>query len=275
MQKRYPIKTNFEDLDKIIGGLYPGELMVIGSRPATGKSSLLFALIKKITLESCCKGLLFSLELPIDMFTERLASSISGISISKIRATRNRSKIWPGLTQEESKIYKKVLSEVCDLPLIIDDTENKKIDDICDFAREIFFREKGIDIIFIDELGLITLNNEKPSAADRIFEIVTKVKQLAMELKIPIVITCHVSRMTEPDPPGFLDLQYSSIIDNADVIILLDRKRLRSYFCQFQDVTLYVAKNNFGEIGEIKLQFSTETLNYELFPSSIKSSLIL
>lgn len=275
MQKQYPIKTNFEDLDIIIGGLFPGELMVIGSRPAIGKTSFLVTLIKKITFGSFYKGLLFSLELSSEFFRERLASSFSGISINKIRATRMGNKTRPGLSKDESKIYKKVLSGVYDLPLIIDDTENKKIDDICDSAREIFFREKGIDIIYIDYLGLISTNNYKASLTDVVAEIVTKLKQLARELNIPIVTTCQASRSAEPVPPRPSDLTGRSgiMIDNADVIILLDRKRPKTDFYSYQDVTLYIAKNSFGETGEVKLEYNAATLSYECYPSSIKNSL--
>ncbi len=58
------------------------------------------------------------------------------------------------------------------------------------------------------------------------------------------------------------------MIDNADVIILLDRKRPKQDFYSYQDVTLYVAKNNFGEIGEVKLEYNAATLNYESYSTN-------
>ena len=70
------IKTGFIDLDRIIGGLYPGELMVIGAPPSMGKTSFLAALIRNITWKHGTKGLLFSLVKPIDNFRKYLVSSI-------------------------------------------------------------------------------------------------------------------------------------------------------------------------------------------------------
>ena len=67
-----PIKSNFKKLDDLTGGFFPGEVTVIGARPAVGKTAFLDSLIKQITVDSGTPGLLFSLEMSIEVFYMRM-----------------------------------------------------------------------------------------------------------------------------------------------------------------------------------------------------------
>ncbi len=267
MQIRYPIKTNFEDLDRFIGGLYPGEIMVFGSYPRVDRLSFLVTLIKKITLESGCKSLYFYHDLTKYVLRERLVSSISGISINKIHTAGRDIINLTGLTKEEARIFEKLNAEVCDLPIVI--VETGKINNCCDFAREIFFKEKGFDIIFIDNLSFIHTDNDKSSATT-----MKQLKQLARDLNVPIVI-CEAVGNRAYLPNDLYLIINPDVLNNADVFLSLDRK-IRSFdFSLFLNETIQILKNNFGDLGEINLSFSTETYSYEEYPASIKSSLIL
>ena len=254
-----PIKTELTDLDKIIGGLYPGEILLIGSRPAIGKSSLIRTLIKKVTIEKGIKSLLFSLEIPKPLFQMSIVVSLSGISTWKILLQK--------LEEEELKIYNMFLSQVEDLPIIIDDTENNNINDICNMSRKLV-KEEGIEIIYLDYLGLITINEENPSIEDFCTEVMTKLKGLARELNIPIVLACQVSRT--PEHISMRGICHSSIIDNSDVILLLDRKRNYSENPIFYFAHLDIVKNNYGDTGGFKLRFMPESGCFENLPLPVK-----
>lgn len=257
-----PIKTELTDLDEIIGGLYPGEILLIGTRPAIGKSSFIRTLIKKVTMGKGIRSLFFSLEIPKEKIQMELVSTLSGIPTWRIRQHK--------FEEAELKTYNMLLSQVEDFPIIIDDTENKNINDICDMSRKLV-KEEGIEIIYIDYLGLITINEENPSIEDFCNEVMTKLKGLARELNIPIVLACQVSRA--PEHISMRGIRHSSIIDNSDVILLLDRKRTdeirRYWFAQ-----LDVVKNNYGDTGGIKLRFMPESVCFENLPLPVKEIMV-
>ena len=223
MQNLDPIKTGFTDLDKIIGGLYPGELVVIGAGPDIGKTSFLATLIKKIIWEQGRKGLLFSLSKSIEQFRLYLISSISGISPFIISYPERLGK-YERLKKDEQEFLKMISFEVSNLPLFIDDTQDKNINDLCDAARKMI-RDIGVEVIYIDNIEYIIKDNVYSSRDSVINEVITKLKQLAKELCVPIVGTTFARGVGYSHRPPSLSSLYPSIIDNADVILLLNRPR--------------------------------------------------
>lgn len=151
------IKTGFTDLDKIIGGLYPGELVVISSKFSKGKSSFLRTIIKNVAFGIGCKGLFFCFDLMKTTFHDRWVSSISDIPMREIRSSRLRER-W-------CKLYKTILDEVCDLPIIIYEDRDKSIDDLCDISRRMV-KEEGVKIIYIDDLCCLNGYDGKTPFAD-------------------------------------------------------------------------------------------------------------
>lgn len=259
-----PIKTGFTDLDEIIGGLYPGELMVIGSRPAICKTSFLATLIKKITWETGSKGLLFCLNKYIEQFHEYLVSQITGISKDRVRNVR-----WK-LNKDELEFCKIVLADISDLPLTIystldinPDDSYIKIDELCKIARELIHK-KSAKIIYLDDIEFVKATNEASG------DVYSKLKDLAKELSVPIVITNQVSRRAEPKLPNLSDLNCFKSLEYFDVVLLLDRKRRYDETSRYQFASINVAKNNYGNTREIKFLYSPTTLCYDNLPLPVK-----
>ncbi len=247
------IKTNLKDLDEIIGGLYPGEIMAIGESPYIGTTAFLATLIKKITWENGTTGLLFCLKNTIAEFQEYLISSISGISKSKIS---NRSL---NLNNEELQICRSVYRAITDLPLIINTSINNypynTIDMLCSLSRDLFHKN-GIEIIYIDSLESLYNNN---TFGHRVPEIFMILKKMALELKIPIVFTWQ----------SFVEDNWNP--SDVDVCLLLKRKRMRDNFMpRYYFAKIKVVKNNYGNTGEIKLRFMPEFQCFETLPSYLK-----
>ena len=258
MQEIYPIKTDYEDLDKIIGGFYPGELTIIGSRPATGKSSFLITLIKRITLISCIPGLFFSIEMPAIRIYSRLVALISGISYFIVRGYID-SDFSLKRDNDKPDIFVNLLKQVQDFPFIINDKAHININEICAEARKVC-KKKRVQIIYIDYFGLITTDNKKDPFTAQASCIIKKLKNLALELNIPIVITCMLSRCAEPSQPQLKDFECSAIENISDNIILMYEEH--SYDTDFNPIKLIVAKNKHGEIGNIDLMFVKNTLMF-------------
>lgn len=255
-------KTGFTDLDKIIGGIYPGELMVIGAGPSIGKTSFLAALIRNITWKHETKGVLFSLQKTIASFRKYLVSSISGLPISIISHRLER------LSEEELEVYKMYSFEVGNLPMFIDDTPDKTINELCKSARKKVL-EDGVEIIYIDDINCIGVDSGPIPFSVHISEVMKKLKQLAKELNVPIVGTLHASRTAESDPPPLSRFHHSSVIENADVILLLAEQRIRGSIPSPQIETLKIGKNIYGDTGEIKIRYFLDTVCFDNFnPSS-------
>lgn len=254
------IKTGFIDLDRIIGGLYPGELMVIGAPPSMGKTSFLAALIRNITWKHGTKALMFSVEKPIESFRKYLVSTISGLPISIIGHRLEK------LSEEEFEVYKMYSFEVENLPMFIDDTPEKTINDLCESARKKVC-EDGVEIIYIDNPEFIYTDSGY-AAIDVIFcEVMIKLKQLAKELNVPIVTTRCVGRTVEPDPP-LLSLFSLKGIENIDVILLFTEQRIKYEMPSPHIETLKIKKNCFGETGEIKVRYFLDTVCFDNLESA-------
>ena len=269
MQNFDPIKTDFTDLDKIIGGLYPGELVVIGAGPSIGKTSFLASLIRNITLKHEKKGLLFTLSKPVEAFRLYLISSISGISYFKIEYPEGLGK-YEGLKKDEQEFLKMISFEVSNLQMFIDDTYEKNINDLCESARKMI-RDVGVEIIYIDNINDLSTDDVYSSWSFVICEVITKLKQLAKELNVPIVGTTNACGVGYSHHPPSLSSLHPSIIDKADVILLLNRPRTEEALSY--PASLNIAKNIYGDTGEIKITFFPETICFDNFDMTSENGL--
>ena len=247
-----PIKSNFKNLDSLTGGFFPGEVTVVGARPTIGKTAFIGSLIKNIIREPGNNCLFFSIEMAAETFRKRLATSMLRIPFSKIRDSK--------LNQTEEESLKKQLKEINDFPLYIVDKPDQNIMDLCKQAKKIV-REKDIKIIFIDYLGLIHTPVDCAPVFEQASLIIKKLKILARELNIPIVLTCQVARSGYPStPPDLMQLRGTGDIEGvADVIILIDRETSKE-ICATK---LIVAKNHNGKLGTAELSFIPDFVLFE------------
>lgn len=252
MNQLKPIKSNFNGLDNLTGGFFPGEVTVVGARPTIGKTAFIASLIKNIIREPGNNCLFFSIEMCAETFCKRLAASMLRMPFTKIRDSI--------LNDEEAAQLKKQLKEIYDLPLYIEDNPNQKIADICKQAKKIV-HEKHIKIIFIDYLGLIQISDENAAVYEQVSQVIKKLKILAREINIPIVITCQVARSGySSTPPDLQSLRGTGDIEGvADVVLLIDRETSKE-ICA---TNLIVAKNHNGKLGTVELKFIPEIVLFE------------
>lgn len=247
-----PIKSNFKKLDDLTGGFFPGEVTVIGSRPAVGKTAFLYSLIKQITLDSGTPGLLFSLEMSIEVFYMRMVSSMAKIPYMKFR---NKT-----LDENEENCWEKITKLIKDLPLEINDKPDININELCDEARKIY-NKANVKIIYIDYLGLITTDDESQPVYEKVSFIIKKLKVLAREINIPIVLLCQVARDVGGNPPELSHLRGSGEVESvADVIFLLHRDRKIN---EGRSSQLFIAKNHNGPLGAVDFAFYPEFATFE------------
>ena len=255
------VNTGFATLDEMLAGLRAGQLIVVGARPAVGKTSFALTLALNAVRQDVKVGI-FSLEMSGKELAQRIICAESGISISQFRMGAIPKASWDG-----------VAAACCDIPgndIEIEDKANVTIGDICaTAARMLRGAERGL--IVIDYLQLISSASDGSKFQNRaveVGEISRRLKVLAKELGVPVVTLAQLSRQAEfhPGAPRLSDLRESgSIEQDADTVLFLSREEDEKSGAR--QVILSVAKNRSGPTGDIDMLFvPTSTKFYEVGP---------
>jgi replicative DNA helicase len=255
------LKTGFSELDKKTAGFQKGDLIIIGARPAMGKTT--FAQNLAFNFASIGKGVLFfSMEMASSEIVDRMVSSISGVDNWKVR-TGN-------LTNDEINQVDDALADLSDMPLYIDDTSSMDVMEVRNKARRAM-HDNEISAVVIDYLQLIQGSARYAGQrVQEVTEISRNLKIMARELDIPVIALAQLSRnVTGRDNPRPIlsDIRESgSIEQDADLVMFLHRD---DYYHQNEkdyentNITeLILAKHRHGAIGTIELYFKPELLRF-------------
>ncbi len=258
------LRTGFRDLDKKTAGLQKGDLIIIGARPAMGKTTLAENLAYNVaTRNGDGRGVLFfSMEMSKEELIERMVSTESGVDNWRIR-TGN-------LSDEDFARIGDAMAEMNEAPLYIDDTSSMTVLEVRNKARRAM-HDHTISMVVIDYLQLIRgTDRYKGNRVQEVTEISRGLKTLARELEIPVIALAQLNRgVTDRDDPRpvLSDLRESgSIEQDADLVMLLHRP---DYYRQNDDdyeptnlTELIIAKHRHGEVGKINLYFHPKLLKF-------------
>ena len=256
------LKTGFRDLDKKTAGFQKGDLVIIGARPAMGKTTFAQNLTYNIASMNKKGVLFFSMEMAANEIVDRMISDVSGVDNWKMRTDN--------LSEEEFNKIGDALAEMDELPIYIDDTSSMTIMDLRNKARRAM-HDHDIGIVIVDYLQLIQGSDRyKGNRVQEVTEISRGLKILARELEIPVIALAQLSRNVtgRDDPrPVLSDLRESgSIEQDADLVMFLHRP---DYYRQNDDnyeethiTELLIAKHRHGAIGKIELYFHPELLRF-------------
>jgi replicative DNA helicase len=280
------LATNFEDLDRMLGGLHSSDLIILAGRPSMGKTALATNIAFNVARSRLAherapehdkpvnKGgvvAFFSLEMSAEQLATRLLSDAAGIESDRIR----RGKINKGE-------YEKLADEAANLqllPLHIDETGAIGIAQLQARARRLQ-RTCGLDCVVVDYLQLVTGSSKKSDGrVQEVSEITQGLKALAKDLKVPVVALSQLSRQVETRDdkrPQLSDLRESgSIEQDADVVLFvyresyyLERAEPRegsdehiNWMRQMDEVRnqaeVIIGKQRHGPIGKVKLFFDS------------------
>ncbi len=274
------VETGLDLLDKYTnGGFQKSDYIIVAARPSVGKTAFAVSLIRNMIRKEK-KVAFFSLEMPASQIITRLLSCQSRVDLSKLFTGNLSESDVSHINSAAEKIYQSEFYLV--------DEPNMKLSDIRSRAR-MLQREKGIEIIFIDYIGLIESGLDPRTPRHEQVGYVSKaLKQLARELNIPVVVLCQVSRDTADQEPQLNNLRDSgSIEQDADLVMFIHRRtnltelseedqaKLQtdsSGKARVQYTKLLVAKNRNGKTGTIFIgyigditSFETVTQNKDLF----------
>ena len=256
------LKTGFSDLDKKTAGFQKGDLIIIGARPAMGKTTLAENLAYNASTINNRGVLFFSMEMAKSEIVDRMISDVSGVNNWNIR-TGN-------LSDDDFSKIGDALGEMDSANLYLDDSSSMTILELRNKARRAA-HDHDIGMIIVDYLQLLQgTDRYAGNRVQEVTEISRGLKTLARELEIPVVALAQLSRNVtgRDDPrPVLSDLRESgSIEQDADLVMFLHRVdyyHMNEPDYEETNITeLIIAKHRHGPVGKIELYFHPELLRF-------------
>ncbi|OGN06388.1 MAG: replicative DNA helicase [Candidatus Yanofskybacteria bacterium RIFCSPHIGHO2_01_FULL_45_42] len=259
------LKTDFHDLDNLLGGFQKSDLIILAARPSVGKTAFAINLALKIARQNIPVGL-FSMEMSADQVVDRLIAAEAGVSLHKLRTGK--------LSHQDERDDFLSITTACDklgnLPIFIDDSPSPNVLQMRAMARRLQ-SEHGLGLLVIDYLQLMSARRNYDSPVQQVTEISRGLKGLAKELGIPVIAISQLSRAVENregHKPKLSDLRDSgSIEQDADLVMFihredkvnLDRARDNNMLNVAQ---LIIAKHRNGPTGELDFRIDPGSLKF-------------
>ena len=242
------VPTGFGDLDKKLSGLQDSTLVIVAARPSMGKSTLVMNIAQYLGVKEKVPVGVFYLEMSKEQLVDLMLASQSDVDAWKI-TTGN-------LKEEDFEKLSEAMGELAEAPIFIDDTPGISIMEMRTKARRLQM-EEGLKLLIVDYLQLIH-GRDLENRVQEVSEISQALKNLARELKIPVLACSQLSRAVESRQakiPQLSDLRESGGIEqDADVVMFLYREDPED----FENVKLSIAKHRSGPLGEMDLKFIGE-----------------
>lgn len=246
------LSTGFIDLDRILNGMRPGQLITIAARPGVGKTSLALDMLRHNAIRANRSVLMFSLEMSARELVLRLISAESGVPSKDMLSGKTSDAHWAAIAQCYQKIVDAKIS-------IIDDA-TVTMADAARLARLIEREKGGIDLIIIDYLQLMNSGRKSESRQLEVADISRSAKILAKEMGVPVIALSQVNRAAEArndKKPVLSDLRDSGAIEqDSDVVLLIHREEIYvPETPRVGEADVMVAKNRSGPLGNCVLTF--------------------
>jgi len=261
------ITSGFDRLDDFTTGFNPGELIIIAARPSMGKTALAMNIATGAAHHGGASVAIFSLEMDVRQLVLRMLAGEAHIGLQRVRTGR--------MTKEEYARLSNAAGRLADMNLFFDDQPGLEIGELRARARQLYIEHK-INLIVIDYLQLITPPKLVDNQQQWVAYVSASLKNLAKELKIPIIVLSQLSRATESRggerKPLLSDLRDSGAIEqDADVVMFVYRpeyykdlwknKKDPQYEVGTQSypieglAEIIIAKNRNGPTGSLPLTF--------------------
>jgi len=254
------VRTGFTDLDNLIDGFHPNELIILAARPGMGKTALALNIAENVAIKGKQTVLFVSLEMAKLELALRLICSRAQLNSYKIR--RNL------LSKEEQSRFTDVCCELGEAPIYIDDTPSRSVAEIAAVARRLK-RQSDLKLIVIDYIGLIRPENAEDPRQEQVAKFARRLKLLSRELHLPVLCLAQLNRQADTgrkdERPRLSQLRESGAIEqDADVVMFIHRKAMAmseedSAAADMDNMAeLIVAKQRNGPTDDVPLIFRKE-----------------
>jgi replicative DNA helicase len=273
------LDTGFLDLDRMTGGLRPSELTIVAARPSMGKTALALNFAHNLALRQQAPVGIFSLEMGVEQLAERLLCiGTKYTQQGRVRGISTTRLLNPDLTDQEWSVLQQSYERLSSAPIFIDDSSVLSVGALKSKVRRLHATH-GIQCVIVDYLQLMTAGSYGDNRVQEVSEISRGLKQVARELRIPVIALSQLSRAVESrttKKPQLSDLRESGAIEqDADVVMFIHRPdyyeekkpEARPAVADYDTFTLpeaeiLVAKNRNGPTGAVKTFFFKEITRF-------------
>ena len=257
------LSTGWYDFDKLTTGLHANEFIIIAARPAMGKTAFALNLATNIAMNQDKSVAVFNLEMSAEQLAMRILSSVGQLEGFKLRTGNLMNNDWKRINE--------AVSQLSTTNLVIDDTPGITIGEIRAKCRRLASSEKGLALVVIDYLQLISGGkNYGSNRQQEVSDISRSLKTLALELGVPVIALSQLSRSVEgreDKRPLMSDLRESgSIEQDADIVAFLYRDDYYNKEARTEDNNsiseLIIGKHRNGPTATIELLFKKNTSTF-------------
>ncbi|MFA6081498.1 MAG: replicative DNA helicase [Patescibacteria group bacterium] len=253
------VSTGFVDLDNKLAGMQDSNLLILAARPGIGKTTLSLNMALNAATKNKTSVGFFSLEMSKEELVDRLLVGQADIDAWRLKTGR--------LSEDDYKRLTEAMGELSEAPIFIDDTPGASILEMRTKARKLKM-EKDIKLLIVDYLQLIDAGKRFDSRVNEVSFVSQNLKNLARELKIPVLAISQLSRAVEQRgtrKPQLSDLRESgSIEQDADVVMFLYLEQESEDILDQNKklIKLYIAKHRNGATGEMDLMFRGDRVKF-------------
>jgi replicative DNA helicase len=249
------VETGFTDLDNLLSGLQASNLIILAARPGQGKTAFVINIAQHVAIANKEPVGVFSLEMSKEELVDRLLVSQSDIDAWKLKTGR--------LAEEDYDKLSVAMGALAEAPIFIDDTPGLSVPEMRTKARRLQ-SEHNLKLLIVDYLQLANPGKKFENRVNEVSYISQSLKNMARELKIPVIGVSQLSRAVEQrggGKPQLADLRESGAIEqDADVVMFLysgDEE-----FTSQRVVNVLIAKHRNGPVGEKELLFRGDRIRF-------------
>ncbi|HKZ40278.1 MAG TPA: replicative DNA helicase, partial [Candidatus Hodarchaeales archaeon] len=247
------VTTGFKDLDSKLAGMQDSNLLILAARPGQGKTAFALGIAQYVSVKEKLPVGIFSLEMSKEELVDRLLVAQANVDAWRLKTGR--------LEEEDFEKLSEAMGELAESPLFIDDTPGINILEMRTKARRLQ-AQHGLSLLVVDYLQLIHGRNLE-NRVQEVSEISQSLKNLARELKIPILAVSQLSRAVEQrgsKRPELADLRESGAIEqDSDVVMFIYREDPEN---SPEIAKLLIAKHRNGPLGTIDLLFKGDRIRF-------------
>lgn len=263
------VPTGYTELDDMLTGLHPGELVLVAGRPSMGKTSIGMNFIENAAIRAGKKAAVFSLEMPAEQLAMRMLCTEARVDMQRVRRGQLSDDEWQSLCN--------AMVSIGPATIYVDATPGITPSGVRSKARRLQL-EHGLDVIMIDYLSLMTGVGKFGSRQEEVSSISRSLKALAIELGVPVIALQQLSRAPtgrSNHRPVLSDIRDSGAIEqDADVVMFIHREDYYDPETPDKNIAeIIIAKQRNGSLGTVKLGWKGEyTWFMDLSPAAKETS---
>jgi len=247
----YGVPTNFKDMDELLGGMQPSDLLIIAGRPGQGKSSFLLSVARNAARIHKRHIAIFSMEMSNEQLVQRLIAQETGIDSQRLRLGKLESNEWD--------LFAEAVEALGQTHIFLDDTPAISPTQMRAKCRRLHL-EHRLDLVIVDYLQLMRGDYRTENRVQEVSYISRNIKALARELNIPVLAAAQLSRAVEQRSdkrPVLSDLRESgSLEQDSDIVMFIYREDKDKPDSIMKNVAeIIVSKHRNGPTGSVQLVF--------------------